>query len=303
MTAEIMSSDETRTMLETRANLVENFLLSFYRQKRDSIPERLFAAMTYSLEAGGKRLRPVLFLTCASLCGAKLESILPFAGAIEMIHTYSLIHDDLPAMDNDDFRRGKPSSHKAFDEATAILAGDGLLTDAFSLMSTTSASCDSLLCAMRNISEAAGSTGMVGGQMLDMEYTGAMNITEQQLEDMQAAKTGAMIRSSCECGAILGQAPENIQKRIAEYGTSLGLAFQIIDDILDITSTSEKLGKPAGSDEKAGKNTWPKVFGLDESLNRAKIECDKALKILDGFTGKDAAFLRGLTAFIIGRHA
>ena len=264
-------------------------------------PERLRESMTYSLEAGGKRIRPVLFLSFGALFGALRENIIPFAAAIEMIHTYSLIHDDLPAMDDDDLRRGKPSNHKAFDEATAILAGDGLLTDAFLVMTRTVAPRDRLLEAIRVFARAAGSAGMVGGQELDMVYTGASGVTLAQTEQMQAMKTGAILEASCVCGAALAGASDADLKRTSKYGAAIGKAFQIVDDILDITADEKTLGKPRGSDVAAGKNTWPSLVGLEASREAARFEAEKAVRALEPYNGEEAEFLRSLANYIVVR--
>ncbi|MDL2267294.1 polyprenyl synthetase family protein, partial [Desulfovibrio sp. OttesenSCG-928-G15] len=226
-------------------------------------PERLAAAMRYSLTAGGKRIRPVLCLLSAAACGKKPapDAVMPFAAAIECIHTYSLIHDDLPAMDDDDLRRGKPSCHKQFDEATAILAGDGLLSDAFLFMTRVASSGKSsgassgsgqgisdgaVLLAIALAAEASGSAGMVGGQALDMEYTARNDISLEELAAMHALKTGAMLRMSCEAGAVLAEAGAEERHALAAYGTAIGAAFQIMDDILDVVGNEKDLGKPVG---------------------------------------------------------
>lgn len=264
-------------------------------------PRALLEPMEYSLGAGGKRLRPALCLAFASLCGLGWRKALPFACAIEMIHTYSLIHDDLPAMDDDDLRRGKPSCHKAFNEAAAILAGDGLLADAFALALTTPAEPAAVLKAARFLAAAAGSAGMAGGQMLDMEYTGAGNVTLEQIRHMQSLKTGAMIEASCACGAILAGADQEAEEAAAAYGRYLGRAYQVIDDILDITGDSAVMGKPAGSDEAKGKNTCPSAAGLFESARMARADGEKALDALSGFSGPEADFLRSLVDRVLSR--
>lgn len=294
----ILSPDSMKEILKARAKKVEDFLSASL--PKDS-PPRLLSAMRYSLEAGGKRLRPVLCLSCASLCGASENSVLPFACAIEMIHTYSLIHDDLPAMDNDDMRRGKPSCHKAFDEATAILAGDGLLTEAFNLAASTALDAAFVLAAIRELAKAAGPTGMVGGQMLDMEYTGCKNISLDQIRYMQGLKTGAMIKASCVCGALLAGASARVTRFLADYGNYLGRAFQVVDDILDITGDSALLGKPVGSDENQGKNTCPSLIGLEKSRKLAQEDAMKAREALNDFSGKDAAFLLSLLDYTLNR--
>ncbi len=268
------------------------------------MPSHLRAAMEYSLLAGGKRLRPVLCISTAKLCGLQEEAVMPFAASIEMIHTYSLIHDDLPAMDDDDLRRGKPSNHKQFDEATAILAGDALLTDAFWFMSTafsekiTASAC---LAAMQYLAKAAGSCGMVGGQVLDMDYTGKDGIDLEKLRHMHALKTGALIKASCVCGALLAGATKEVCTALELYGKSLGSAFQIADDILDITADTATLGKPVGSDVAMGKNTYPSLLGLEASKKLAVEEKDKALLALEGMVGTEADFLRHLAAYVVER--
>lgn len=295
----MMSIVSMHELLLERARMVENFLRGVLADK--AVPPRLHEACQYSLNAGGKRLRPVLCLSCASMCGVEIAKILPFASAIEMIHTYSLIHDDLPAMDNDDLRRGKPSNHKAFDEATAILAGDGLLTDAFAVMATCDAAPDAVLAAIRIIAEAAGTRGMVGGQMWDMLFTGQADITIEQLRLMHSMKTGALLRASCLCGVTLAGASEEVQTAIAEYGKELGIAFQIADDILDVTADTATLGKPAASDVEQGKNTYPRLFGLDRSRELAIEHSEKARKALQAFSGKDVEFLDSLASYTVTR--
>lgn len=272
--------------------LVEEFLS---RSLADlTIPENLRKAMNYSLLAGGKRLRPVLCLMCAEICaaiapgtqggqpGQLLERALPFAAGLEMIHTYSLIHDDLPAMDDDDLRRGRPSCHKAFDEATAILAGDALNTDAFAFMAsaglgTGALPAERVLAALAEVATAAGAQGMVGGQVLDLAFTGqslpddlaARLALSGPLRHMQSLKTGALFRAACVSGGLLGGASPIQIAALRDYATHLGVAFQIVDDILDVTQDTATLGKPAGSDEQEGKLTWPALFGLPRSTELA----------------------------------
>lgn len=296
-----MTPEEMKSILKERAARVENF----FRRSIDygDTPARLKEAMFYSLQAGGKRIRPALCMSCAALFGLPEERSLPFAAAIEMIHTYSLIHDDLPAMDNDDLRRGRPSNHKAFDEATAILAGDGLLTDAFAVIAVMDISAEILLAALLELARAAGSAGMVGGQMEDMLYTGQNGISLEQLRHMQAMKTGAILRASCVCGAMLGGADKERLEKIGRFGFALGRAFQMADDILDVTGTTKELGKPAGSDEESGKNTYPALVGLEESRRLAREEARQAAGALDGFAGREAAFLRTLAEYVIKRAA
>ena len=230
--------------LKAQAGVVEQWLRTCLRDT--DIPPRLREAMEYSLLAGGKRLRPVICLTTAGMFGVPAQPVLPFACALEMIHTYSLIHDDLPCMDNDDLRRGRPTCHKAFDEATALLAGDALLTDAFWFM--TQAGCalasDRVLAAVCEAALAAGGRGMAGGQMLDLQGSGT---DLPSLRRLHALKTGALLRAACTTGALLGGADAHALAAVAAYGEHLGLAFQIVDDILDVVGDVQTLGKNPGS--------------------------------------------------------
>lgn len=281
----IFKSVHKQVMLN-RVKLVEDYLNTILLDKE--IPTRISEAMRYSLMAGGKRIRPILCLSCAKLC-AKLSSdepdsawvsALPFAASLEMIHTYSLIHDDLPAMDNDDLRRGKPTCHKAYDEGTAILAGDGLLTDAFYYMTSCDLPATRVLEAIKLIALAVGSQGMVGGQILDLEAEGR-RINHEELCILNAKKTGALLSTACETGAVLAGANNNVQKSIAQYGKAIGIAFQIIDDVLDIEGDSKLLGKNIGSDVNNKKATWPSLIGLEESKQQALLYCDEAVQIIE----------------------
>jgi len=293
--------------LARRAAEVEAYLADCLRGR--DIPDRLLASMEYSLHAGGKRLRPALVLSFVRLHAGQGSGLgkktLPFAAALECIHTYSLIHDDLPAMDDDDLRRGKPSNHKQFDEATAILAGDGLLTEAFTLMFSCmdegGLTAERVLRAAQAVSVAAGSGGMVGGQALDMEYTGRAGVSFEELRGMHAMKTGALITASCVAGAILSGAAIPEVRRAREYGRAVGQAFQIADDILDVVSDTATLGKPAGSDERQGKTTYPALLGLDESRRLAQDRADDAVRHLQPYTGAEADFLRELARYIVER--
>jgi geranylgeranyl diphosphate synthase type II len=293
---------------------VEAFLEELYKDA--AIPGALAQAARYSLLAGGKRIRPVLCLTCASLCGLEPREAMPFAAALEMIHSYSLIHDDLPAMDNDDLRRGKPSNHKMFGEAAAILAGDALLTDSFALMALCSGADGPLppvrvLEAMRLVSRAAGSAGMVGGQFLDIEHsksgTDSAPATVEGLARMQALKTGALLRVSCLSGAVLAGASEKAMACIDEYGAAIGATFQVVDDILDQVGDEAQLGKPVGSDMAQGKLTWPALVGLDASRQRAREFNAKAQAALDRLPGEELInaeemdVLRGLAEYLLER--
>ncbi len=294
-----MNSDEVREVLATRGAMVERWLSTCL----DTLParDRLREAMNYSLLAGGKRLRPVLCLSSAALFGLPAEKVLPFACALEMIHTYSLIHDDLPAMDDDDLRRGRPSCHKAFDEATAILAGDALLTDAFTFMTSCDLPPSQLLAAIREAATAAGSAGMVGGQVMDMEYTGRAGVALDTLRTLHALKTGAMFRAACVTGALLAGASEKEVQMLRAYGEALGVTFQIVDDILDETADTATLGKPSGSDAAMGKTTYPSLIGLERSRELALNHATQASEALADCAGADAAFLRGLAIMLVNR--
>lgn len=296
-----MTAEAVKDCLRRRGKTVEAFLEQCFDDR--DMPERLRAAMRYSLLAGGKRVRPVLCLSCAALCGGDENAVLPFAASIEMIHTYSLIHDDLPAMDNDDLRRGKPSNHRAFDEATAILAGDALLTDAFAFMAGTALPPRQVLRAVATVAEAAGAPGMVGGQVLDMMHTGDGTISLDALRAMHAMKTGALIRASCVGGAQLAGASEAQTAALSAYGVALGAAFQIADDILDVTADTATLGKPAGSDVAQGKMTYPALLGLERSRVLAEEQMAAAVDSLRAYMGPEAAFLRGLARYVVNRIA
>ena len=265
----------------------------------------LHNAMRYSLEAGGKRIRPVLALAACEAVGGSLDCVMPAACALEFIHTYSLIHDDLPAMDDDDYRRGKPTCHKAFDEATAILAGDALLTAAFEIMSRKDlfkgVDADTLLGAAHDISKGAGAAGMVGGQLADMEAEGK-TVDLPTLEFIHTHKTGALILASVKAGAKLGGAGKDELLSLVKYGEFAGLAFQVADDILDVTASTETLGKDAGSDEARGKATYPALLGLKEARERAAELLKRALESLDGFDEK-ADPLREIAKYIVERKS
>ena len=287
--------------LKEYGNCVESYLNDKYSCSR-GIPERLLKAMLYTLNAGGKRIRPALCLSWHELIKGYAMDILPFAAALEMIHTYSLIHDDLPAMDNDDLRRGKPTCHKAFDEATAILAGDALLTDAFSVAIESSADSLLLLDAINLLSQAAGSKGMVGGQILDISYADDTNITLEKLEKMERMKTGALIRTACTCGAILANATE-LQKQAANiYGSCLGRAFQIVDDILDVNGTPEEMGKNSGNDKEMGKTTWVDLYGAEKSYLMAEKIIGEGISALSIFPEDKTGFLMGLAQYVLQRR-
>ena len=267
-------------------------------------PEQLHRAMRYSLLAGGKRLRPALVLASGEAMGARTEDLMPAACAIEMIHTYSLIHDDLPAMDNDDLRRGRPTCHKAFGEAVAILTGDALLTLAFKVLASDSPSQnpERQLSVIHEFAAAAGSVdGMIGGQMADIENEGKQ-VDAHTLEYIHRSKTGALIAASVAAGGIIAGASRDEIARLRAYGNWIGLAFQIADDILDVTSTSEQLGKTPGKDQAANKATYPAIHGIAASQARARQLVDEAIASVRTL-GRETRVLEDLARFIIARSS
>jgi geranylgeranyl diphosphate synthase type II len=249
-------------------------------EARALCPPRLAAAMRYSVTAGGKRLRPVLCLLAAEACGGDPSAALPAACAVELVHTYSLIHDDLPAMDDDDLRRGRPTCHKAFDEATAVLAGDGLLTFAFELIAAHVRPAPAALGCVRALAEAAGPEGMVGGQMADLLAEGRTDGTAEALEAIHRRKTGALLRASLKMGAIAADATPPLVEALDAYGRAVGLAFQIVDDLLDVEGDEAKLGKRVNKDAGLGKWTYPGFLGVEGSRLRAKQLADEAVAAL-----------------------
>jgi geranylgeranyl diphosphate synthase type II len=288
--------------LRERTELINNTLDQLLSDEADR-PFVLFKAMRYSLFAGGKRLRPILFLAVLETLDQKIEQYLPFACALELIHTYSLIHDDLPAMDNDDFRRGLPTCHKKFGEAQAILAGDALLTYAFNLMIKPRASgvpSDLLLMAIDEVAFGAGIKGMIAGQVVDIESENK-KINLEELKYIHKHKTGALFLASVRSGAILAGADYQQLASLTLYGEELGLAFQITDDILDVVGNADKLGKPVGSDVRNQKATYPGLLGLDNSRVLAQQAVKNALKALDSFDEK-AAPLREIVKLLLTRE-
>lgn len=287
--------------LNNYIKIIDNKLQEYLAPK-DNPQGIIYEAMRYSVFAGGKRLRPVLMLLVCEMCGGDIAEALPFACALEMIHTYSLIHDDLPAMDNDDLRRGKPTSHKKFGEATAILAGDALLNKAFEVVSEYSGSNPHRAMRAVNImAVSSGTEGMIGGQIVDMQSEGR-RITLDELRYLHLNKTGAIIRSACVIGAVMACADDDEIKAVDEFARNLGIAFQIQDDILDVTGTEEELGKPIGSDAAEGKNTYVSLLGLQESEKMSEEYSLKAKNALDIF-GSKAETLRQLTDYLTGRRS
>jgi geranylgeranyl diphosphate synthase type II len=290
--------------LQEKKEIVDS-ALKRYLPKKEEFTSNLHKAMQHSLFAGGKRIRPILSIASFEAVGGKGERILPFACALEMIHTYSLIHDDLPALDNDDYRRGKPTCHKVFGEAIAILAGDGLLTEAFRLM-TNQAPEDSrsngnvILDLVNEVAQAAGVLGMVGGQVVDVESEGK-RVDLPTVQFIHARKTGAMILASVRVGAKLGGAKGETLDALTRYGESVGLAFQVVDDVLNVEGKAALLGKKTGSDLSRGKATYPSVLGLEESKKKGKELVKAAVDALKPF-GPEADPLREIARFIAARE-
>ena len=284
--------------------MVEENLLRFLERDVCSMPSVLREAMEYSLTAGGKRVRPVVLLLAGGAVGGDEEELLPFACAVEYVHTYSLIHDDLPSMDDDDFRRGKPSSHKAFGEATAILAGDALLTEAFRVMGESPLAAKEpgkALAAVAVLARAAGAEGMVGGQQMDLSAEGA-GARGDGKEEIDLRKTSALLSASARMGGILGGASAVRVEALALYGRALGLLFQATDDILDETGSFEEMGKVVAKDRARGKLTFPAAFGMEAALARAETLRGEALSALSTF-GEEGGGLRDVVRIVASRRS
>ncbi len=279
---------------------VVNEALEFFMPTAEAFPPLIHQAMRYSVLAGGKRLRPALLIASAEVAGGTARDVMPAACAVELIHTYSLIHDDLPAMDNDDYRRGKPTNHKVFGEAIALLAGDALLTLAFRML--TECRTDkpaNIVRVVHEMADGAGSGGLIGGQVVDT-FSTEKEIDITALEYIHRNKTGALYVISARSGAILAGASAEVLAHLTEYAEYLGLAFQIKDDILDIEGDQVKLGKPVGSDIRNKKATYPALFGLEGAKLKARNAVEGAKEALDLF-GKEAEFLRALAEYVIKR--
>ncbi len=290
-----------KTYLRTRQGEIDR-ALNRYLPKANTKPATLHKAMRYSLFAGGKRLRPILCLAAAEACRGNIGNALPLACALECIHTYSLVHDDLPSMDNDDFRRGRPTCHKVFGEAIAVLAGDALLTIAFEIVSKAKpAPRYDMSTLLSETAVAAGSQKLIAGQVADLEAEGK-NVKRDQLQFIHENKTAAILKSSVRLGAMSANAEAKKLSAITRFGQRLGLAFQIIDDILDVTQTSEILGKSAGKDVAAKKATYPAVIGLDKSRAEARRLTRQAHDTLSVFAGRDAEPLHALANYLLERE-
>lgn len=298
---------EIKQYLNNKKQQIDRFIEDYFSASLIK-PDLLKESMVYSLNAGGKRIRPVLCLTAYEACGGERDQdIIPFASALELIHTYSLIHDDLPSMDNDDLRRGKPTNHKVFGEAMAILAGDALLTEAFYLLSSYSKkavsgiSPDSILKIISDLSQAVGAYGMVGGQAQDI-LSEDTEPDEETLSFIHLKKTAALITVSVRVGGLLADCNADKLESLTKYGENIGLGFQIIDDILDIEGDSKTLGKTAGSDEKKKKMTYPKLYGLDSSKKKAEKVLKDAVASLAAFDER-ANPLREIALYLLSRKS
>ncbi len=296
--------DTISTYLAQKKKIVDCALDGFLRKSSET-PAELSRAMRYSALAGGKRLRPILCMAAAEAVGGNEKDVLPAACALELIHTHSLIYDDLPCMDDDDYRRGKPTNHKVFGEAAAVLAGDALLVKAFELLSdmtrgkkTQIPACVRLR-AVNEIAYAIGDRGLCAGQIIDLASEGG-EISPRVLKYIHVHKTAALIVASVRCGALLGGADEKQLKALTKYAECTGLAFQIQDDVLDVLGDEKKLGKKAGQDEKMGKNTYPKLFGIEVSKKKAAALKNEAVDALRAFD-KKADALRGIADFFVRR--
>jgi len=291
--------------LEERRQLVEE-ALDRALPPESAWPETIHRAVRYSLFAGGKRIRPLLVLAAGEAVGGSRDQVMPLACAVEMIHTYSLVHDDLPAMDDDDLRRGKPTSHKVFGEGIAILVGDALLTRAFEVMTTAPVDGDAppvarRLAATAILAEAAGTAGLIGGQVMDLESEG-QPVDADVLEKMHRAKTGALLAACVRGGAVLGGGGDEDRARLDRYASAVGLAFQVVDDVLDETGAAHELGKTAGKDARAGKATYVSVHGLEASRQMARRLLDEALSAVAPL-GARGHLLEGLARLIVERRA
>lgn len=288
--------------LNEKRIIVDEALNRFLPETKGPANE-LYNAMRYSLFAGGKRIRPILCIAAAEAVGGTHEDVMPVACALEMIHTYSLIHDDLPAMDDDDLRRGKPTNHMVYGEAIAILAGDGLLTEAFRIMASSEliarSGAERFRRAIEMVASAAGARGMVLGQALDIRAEGK-TIETSHMEIIHAHKTGALLRASVTTGAMLGRGTDEQIEQIEKYGKYIGLAFQISDDILDIEGSTEELGKQTGVDAKRGKNTYPSNYGMEKSKSMLKEITANAIEAISEFDNR-AEILRHIAFYIMER--
>ncbi|MFQ5579039.1 MAG: polyprenyl synthetase family protein [Nitrospiria bacterium] len=295
--------DPLQVYLTRRKEEVDRILQS-YLPRASCEPALIHEALRYSLFAGGKRLRPILCIAACEAVGGNAQTALPFAAAIELMHTYSLVHDDLPAMDDDTYRRGKLTSHKMFGESTAILAGDALLTSTFTMLAEKglggSISPRRVLSVILELGAACGSTGMVGGQLLDIESQGGKEVNLEKLVEIHSLKTGALFRASIRIGGILGSAGPKKLTALTRFGEKAGLAFQIADDILDVEGDEALMGKSVGQDQSTDKWTYPGFLGLERAKKEAKTHVQNAVAALEKF-GPEADPLRQIAAYMVDR--
>lgn len=289
---------EFAELLKGKIGIIDNELKNFLIHE-DNAQKNIYEAMEYSLMAGGKRLRPVIMLLTSDMCGGTEKEVLPFACALEMIHTYSLIHDDLPAMDNDDLRRGKPTNHIVYGEDIAILAGDALLNKAMETALCSTGEPERVLRALRVLFNSSGTEGMIGGQVIDIANS---PMTGENLFNLHLLKTGAIIRSAGVVGAILSGATEEEVKAVDSFCMNLGIAFQIQDDILDVKGNAEELGKPIGSDADNQKTTYVTLYGIEESERLVREYTDKAKKSIEDCFGEKAIALISLADYLLDRN-
>lgn len=290
----------TKKTLNEYISFTESTLKKFSYKNKLGLQSSVADAMDYSLEAGGKRIRPVLVLAFCHMCGGDYRKAAAPAAAIEMIHTFSLIHDDLPCMDNDDFRRGKPSCHKKFGEACAVLAGDALAIRPFQVIAESELNDSMKIKLIAELACSSGAEGMIGGQIIDMENEQRSTVNGENLRMMYALKTGRLIKTSCVMGCIAAEASDEQVKNAEEYAHCLGLAFQIIDDILDVTGDEAALGKPIGSDAEENKTTFVTLYGIENAREEAVKLTDKAMKILGRLDNNE--FLIELTKYLLDRN-
>ncbi len=306
--SEDASANSALELLARHGRRLQEYLLEIVA-RQSAAPPRLMESIQYSLMAGGKRLRPALILECCHACmlanpqihsGKAQTSALAAAAAMEFIHTFSLVHDDLPAMDDDDLRRGRPTNHRIFGEAMAVLAGDAMVTMAFEILAT-DADPKVAVQLIGELSRGAGPQGMIGGQVLDIEGE-EKKLSLSELQQIHRMKTGALLTASCRLGAIAASASEGIMFAVTEFGRHLGLAFQIIDDVLDVTSTPEQMGKATGKDAASGKNTYPGLIGLEASQQEAERQLGLAIEAIASL-GPGGQGLRDLARFVVERKA
>ncbi len=285
------------SILKENISIVDN-ALARYLKHEENAQNIIYESMGYSLFAGGKRLRPIIMILANEMCGGDVEDVLPFACAMEMIHTYSLIHDDLPAMDNDDMRRGKPTNHITFGEDIAILAGDALLNKAMETALSAEIPADRIIRACKVLFKSTGTEGMIGGQVIDIKNA---KLTKEELENLHLLKTGAIIRSSAVIGGIVAGASEEEIAALDEFCKNLGIAFQIQDDVLDVKGDAEALGKPVGSDEDNDKTTYVTLYGVERSEELSREYTQKAIDSIKGVFGDKSEKLVSLAEFLCKR--